>query len=108
MAMLVMPLRTDLRNYTVEVDLEGESYKLALAWSLSESAWYLSVYDVNGDPIALGRRVVIDWPLLRGVTTPGRPPGDFIALDTRGVDRDPALGELGGDVPLVYVESTGL
>src|SRR3972149_132195 len=60
-------------------------------------------------PRARGRalrrcRRVLDWPLLRRVRGPRRPPGSLVAVDATGSMLPPTLDDLGTRVQLVYVD----
>lgn len=102
MAIVQIPTRTDSDNYTLTVTLEGTAYDLTLEWSYRASCWTLSIAGVVD-----GLAVRVGYPLLVGVPTAGRPPGDLVAFDTAGQDLDPGLTDLGARVLLLYQESTG-
>lgn len=104
MATLTLPTTDEAEAFTFEVSLEGTLYLFALAWNARDSAWYMAISDADGAPIATGIRVVVDWPLLKGVADSRRPPGEIFALDTTGTG-DPGLADLGGRVSLIYNES---
>jgi hypothetical protein len=107
MAVLTLPARTDLRAYSFQVELEGALYLFALRWNARAASWFMDITDTSGAPVIAGRRVVIDWPLLRTVVKENRPPGEILAVDTTNAGTDPGLDELGARVQLVYVESEG-
>lgn len=106
MALLDLFASPGTRNYSYQVELEGRVYTFAFRWNLRASAWFFDLYGEDGTPIALGRRVVADWPWLRHLVRSDAPPGTLIALDSAR-QGDPGLEDLGARVSLVYRESEG-
>lgn len=106
MSVLVIPTRTDLDNYSLEVELEGVAFVLSLAWNYRDESWFLSVATTDGTPIASGIKVVCNTSLLATCSNPDRPPGSLYAWDTSGAGTDPGLDELGERVTLLYQEAT--
>lgn len=105
MAELVLPTRTDLDNYTVDVSLEGVTYQLTMQWNYRESAWYLTIADEAGEVLVGGIKLVIDYPLLTLAGHPDKPPGQLYAIDTSKQGLPPGLTELGERVLLLYDEA---
>lgn len=95
--------------YRLRVSLEGSDYLLDFAWNERAEAWALSVSSADDVPIVSGIRLVSNRPLLRRFrATDGLPPGDLIALDLTKQIACANFTQLGADVPLYYVESTGV
>ena len=92
--------------YDQIVPLEGIEYLFTFLWSDRESCWYLSIGDQDGNPIAYGIRLVVNWPLLRRFTDSRLPPGLLVATDTslQGADIA-ASSDLGSRVLLMYMTS---
>jgi hypothetical protein len=105
MATWVIPTRTDLEFYTEQVELGGVVYRLTFAWNLRDSAWYMSIADVDGVAIVSGIRIVVDYPLLNSVSNADRPTGLLLAIDTSGAGLDPGLEDLGDRVLLMHEEA---
>lgn len=101
---LELPCRQDLFAYSFECSLDGATYTLGFRWSSRAQAWYWSLIDQNDQPVVQGRRVVVNWPLLRNVANVNAPLGEFYAIDTSGTDVEPGLTELGQRVKFIYVE----
>jgi hypothetical protein len=106
MSLFTIPTRTDLESYVEQVELDGVVYEFDVTWNQRDGAWYLSLSDAEGKPIASGLRIVVDFPLLHYVGHPDKPPGTLMAIDTSGSGVDPGLSELGGRVQLVYHAAT--
>jgi hypothetical protein len=98
-----LDISSSLPSYTLQVDLDGATYGLGFVWNAVAGAWYMSISDVDGNPLVAGVRVVVDFPLAARSTLPGLPPGVFMATDTSGAHKDPGLGDLGSRVRLRYV-----
>jgi hypothetical protein len=111
---LIIPIETDtaVNDFTLSCSLEGEPIALDLSWSPRSSSWYCSLYRVGANqeriPIALGRRITVAVPLLRGVTGTNRPPGELLPIDTTAKGDDPAHDELGTRVQLLYYTAAEL
>jgi hypothetical protein len=108
MAALIIDTNTELRYYEMQVDLEGATYLLTFRFSDREGVWYVDVADADGVAIRSGVKVVLGAALLRPVTDPRRPPGDFAAIDSSGTGQEAGPGELGERVVLGYIESADL
>jgi len=98
----VLPLRTDVPDYEFQTVLDGTTYTLGLRWNGREAAWYLDISTEDGDPISLGSKVVLNYPLAARCVDLRRPPGALIAFDTSGEDKAPGINELGARVVLIY------
>lgn len=108
MAIYYLPARTDLTHYDFEVELEESIYTIELYWNTRAEAWFLSVYDVLGEPLVSGRKVALGAPILGRAERPSGPPGAIIAFDTSGENVEAGETDLGGRVQLVYFDSTEL
>jgi hypothetical protein len=105
---LIIPTRSDVFFYDLQVNLEDVTYTLQFRWNVRLGAWFMSIFDEQGTtPILVGLRLVADWPL--GAYNTGRnPPGVFVAHDTSSQGIDPGVDDLGSRVQLVYFSSTEL
>lgn len=99
---LNVPTRTDLSIYRERVDLEGLSFIVDFQFNSREGFWYFDLLDVDEVPIKAGVKVVTGAPLLRLISDARRPPGELLATDQTGEDREAGREDLGGDVLLVY------
>ena len=88
------------------VTLSGTEYVLDFQYNQREDRWYLSLYDVDGLPIYVGRKIVPSVPLFRKCADPRAPIGALIAQTLTADDTAPGLDELGTTkrVSLVYYE----
>lgn len=86
--------------------LDGTDYILVFEWLQRDGHWLLHVLDLQESPIASGLKLVTNWPLLRGVTDPRRPPGNLFVWDALGLDDDPTFDGLGTRFVLAYASVT--
>ena len=97
----------DLPRSVFQVRMDGETYSLRVAWNDRLSSWQMDLLDDDGDAILIGRRMVLGFPLLDGVTDPRRPPGALFVIDPAGRQRtDPgrtAWQEDGENLRLIYI-----
>ena len=100
--MLVIPLVNNVPHYSLQVELDGATYGLELQWNFREEAWYASLSDAEGEPIAAGVRLVVGFPLFGRCKDSRMPPGVFQAQDTTGGSEDPGFTDLGARVQLYY------
>lgn len=108
MAVSDIPNRTDLTHYELSVVLDGVTYVLEFRWNLRDAAWYFDIRLEDETNVANGIKVVINWPLLRGLRSDSRPPGELFAFDTSGAGFDPVIDNLGSTVKLSYYDATSL
>jgi hypothetical protein len=89
-------------RYTFECDLDDATFQWAFEWVDRDDAWYLSLADVDGNPLVTGRKVVLGYPLLNLYADARLPKGALYAVDTGGTDTEPGLLDLGDRVKLLY------
>jgi hypothetical protein len=107
MAILVLPVRSDLPAYAFQVTLEGALYRFEIRWNDRDGLWSLSLYDKAGVLLVAGRKIVLGASLLGRSVDARLPPGAVLAMDTSGANVDAGQNDLGGRVSLLYYESTG-
>jgi hypothetical protein len=89
-------------RWTQRTTLEGRDYLLTFEWLQRGGHWLLSIADQDGVPIASGLWLLTNWPLLRGVRDPRRPPGELMVQDTLSRAEDPGFTDLGERFALAY------
>lgn len=101
-----IPVFTAVPLYKMRVTLEGKEYILQFDWNDRETRWYMSISDLNNVPISTGIKVVANWPLLRKIPQPDRPPGTLMAVDFSPQNGEPpVLEDFGLRVKLLYSPS---
>lgn len=103
---LQLPVRHDIPSYNFQQELEGTVYDLEFNYNTRGGYWMMDINDASKNPIITGIRVVTDFSLIGHLKVPGAPPGQFIAYDTSGYNRDAGINDFGSKVLLIYREST--
>jgi hypothetical protein len=105
MATLEVPTSTTLANYSEQVSLDGATFTLSFIFNAREGFWYLDIFDLLGNRVRSGIKVVINTPLLRLVAAIEAPPGELLAVETTGDDLEAGLTDLGDSATLIYIEA---
>ena len=100
--MVIIPVRPDLPSQRMQVVLDGTTYTLDLRWNGRTSSWMLDVMTEDASPIAMGLKVVVNFPLGARCVDPRFPIGRIIARDTAQHDENPDVDDLGDRVQLIY------
>ena len=58
-----MPFFADSTAYSYTLAIDGTNYIFDFVWCQRFSKWILGIYDVEGNPIRTGIRIVEAWPL---------------------------------------------
>lgn len=93
----------DQNDSLTEVDLDGETYFVHLAWNSEGGSWTLGVENANKDTIVEGIAVVPDFPLLGRYRVAGMPAGEILAVAPDRRDTISRSDLPSGVVALVYV-----
>lgn len=103
-----VPVSLDVPLYTERVTLDGQEYVFRFDWNGREGRWYFDIGDINENWIVTGVKIVCNWPLLRRLVDPRKPPGSLLAVDFSGLGGEPpSLPDLGRRVKLIYFPVTG-
>jgi hypothetical protein len=98
MTALVLPIPSIVNtrgSATLRTQLDGRDYVVVLQWNQRQQRWSMDVADQDGDMIAAGIVLVVDFPLLSLVTDERRPPGTLAVIDPQSPRIDPTLESLG-------------
>lgn len=100
-----IPLQKDTAFWTQRTPLDNSDYLLAFNWNDRDSAWYVSLQDLDGEPIVAGIKLVCNVPLLSKyhylLTVP---PGELMVLSTEPGFDIPGLDDLGTRCELIYLD----
>jgi hypothetical protein len=108
MSIYRIPTTSQHSNYPQRTTIDGVDYELLFMWNGRESKWYVSIFDANGNALAVGRAVVANQPLFERDTSPDLPQGMLFAMDSSYEGSHPSLFELGDRVKIVYVDEDSL
>lgn len=92
-------------SWTERVTLDGTDYLLTFDWQARAGTWRLEIADQDEGLITVCK-LVSEFPLLRRVVDPRRPPGELVVIDTLSQGADPTFTSL-GDRHLVVYASPG-
>lgn len=101
----LIPINT-FGHYKRQYELEGDIFTFEFHFNSRENAWYFDLFDSEGTPIRRSIKITTGFPWLRQVALAGRPPGDLIAVDASGNDRQADFESLGSTVKLLYFEES--
>lgn len=106
MAAELIPVRSDLDDYSITVDLGGKSYGLRFAWNTRDGRWMMDIRDSSGTALKTGLPVIVNTPLNGRFADSTMPDGYLIALDTSGDYQEiEAQEDFGGRVKLLFIPS---
>lgn len=83
------------------VTLGDRRYRVRFTYRRRLSSWYVDLFDRDGTPIAVGRRMSPGWAIASAADVPGAPDG---YLYVRGAD-DYQRSDLGSALRLVFFSS---
>lgn len=95
--------------YTFRTQISNIELLFEVNWNSRDESWYMSISDIESDPIVSGIKIVPGVDLLRGVRDRTElPEGSLVALDTSLQQERPGREELGERVILVFLEPADL
>lgn len=83
-----LPIRYDLPAHRYRVTLSGAEFSLRFTFRDRTSSWYLDLFDVDGNPLALGRRLSPSYSPLLGVAVDRGPSGLLYVEGADPYERD--------------------
>ena len=75
--MQIIPFRNQA-SFKQQIDLDGVVFFLAFQWNALNEFWTMNIFNINGNPIIYGIKIVPDFPLLSFVGVDGMPKGNII------------------------------
>ena len=121
MSLYILPVIPGEVNYDFGTTIEGVGYIFGIKWNeqdkaydsngkaLTDGAFYFSVYDVGGTPLATGIKIVLGTYLGRRYQNLDLfNDGVFTAYDTSGLGVDCGLNDLGGRILFLYIPNHDL
>lgn len=106
MAILEIPVRSDIPAYSFQITLEGTVFTLHFRFNTRLDRWVMDVNNVDDVRIVTGVPLLYGLPLLDRYKYEGLPLGRFVISDETGEKRNPTRDGLGDDFKLLYREST--
>jgi len=106
MAIIEIPVRSDIPAYSFQITLEGTVFTLRFRFNTRLDRWVMDVNDVDDLPIITGVPLLYGLPLLDRYKLSNLPLGQFVIIDETGEERNPPRDSFGEDFKLLYKEST--
>lgn len=106
MAILELPIRSDLSAYTFQVQLESAIYQFEFRFNQRLNRWIMDIEDQNGVDVLIGIPMLTDADLIGRFVMDGRPPGKLLAYDESGQNQNATQFDFGNPISLLYDEST--
>lgn len=80
----VIPTITEVSAYEFQITLDGEIYIFVFRWNTIYEYWTFDILDFASTPLAVGIKLVINYPLTHRYASSLLPPGELIAIDGSG------------------------
>lgn len=106
MAILSLPVRSDLKSYNFAVDLDGDAYLLRFRYNPRMEAWAMDIATTQNEDIINGIILQTGVPMVEHIASENAPKGAFLLIDETGANLDPESETLGNEVKLLYVEAS--
>lgn len=107
MAVLKIPVRSDLPTYTMVVELDEGFYTLGFRYNARNKHWFMDV-GFDGSRVLDAVKLVESDDLFAHFSylqaDSRLPPGTFQVSDTLNLGRNPDVDTLGGEVVMSYTE----
>lgn len=105
MAFVEIPVRSDLKAYEFQIELDGVVYTLGFRYNERMDRWLMDIADSVGAEILNGILLLTNVPLTDDYVIDGMPPGRFFCEDRTGQNNDAGIEDLGNDIRLLYLEA---
>jgi len=105
MALVELPVRSDIPQYQFRIDLEGTVYTLRFKWNTRMERWIMDIADEQDNDLLNGIPVHSSVDLKQRFRQTTLPPGLFLAFDETGAVRNPDRDTFGNEVKLFYEEA---
>lgn len=100
----IVPTSREFANYQQDVSLDGVTFRFLFRFNSRDDAWYLSILDVDDNPLRSSLKLVRRTPRFRLWQFETRPDGELFVAPIETLTAPPGLDELGseGKAILVY------
>jgi len=109
MAVIEIPVNPNLESQEFQIILDAVVYTLKFSWNTRQQSWGMDIYETSTNTLLIqGIKIEVDWMPVFRYQIENFPPGDFIVIDTSGLQVPPERTEFGTDarVKLMYNEAT--
>lgn len=106
MAILEIPVRSDIPAYQFQISLDGTTFTLHFRFNTRLDRWVMDIHDIDDVEIIQGAVLLYGLPLFDRYKIASLPVGRFILSDETGEERNPGRDDLGDDFKLLYQEAS--
>lgn len=104
MAIIQLPLRSDVPAFTFQTDLDGTTYSFKFRYNSRTDRWAFDILTANNEPIVSGVLVVTGTLLLERFSGARLPQGDLFVLNKEDENASPGRDDLQKNVFILYDE----
>ena len=105
MAIVEIPVRSDLPAYQFGIDLDGVNFKFSFRFNTRMGRWLWDILDTEENPILMGVPLLVNLDLIGRYKIEELPLGSFICINETGTSNNPGRYDLGNNVKLLYEEA---
>ena len=105
MALIQLPLRSDVPAFTFQTDLDGTTYSFKFRYNSRMDRWAFDILTANDEPIVSGVLVLTGTLLLERFTDERLPLGDMFVLNKEDENASPGRDDLQKNVFILYDEA---
>jgi hypothetical protein len=105
MAIIEIPVRSDILAYTINVILDGNEYVLRFTYSRRPERWIMDILDTQETVLKGGIPLLTNVDLIGIYGSTDLPQGKFVCVDITGNNKTAEENDLGVNVKLLYEEA---
>jgi len=106
MAIIQIPVRSDLYQYEFSCELDGTVYIFDIHYNSRKDRWIFGIKTSDGTEIVMGIPILVNYDLLGRFADSNLPPGTLFAINTESEHENAGELDLGDKVLLLYEEAT--
>lgn len=96
--MVIVPTGSEHADFEEDVDLGGTVFRVRVQYNGRDDSWYLSVSDVDENPLVMGVRLTLDTSTLGPHVGEDLPQGALAVIDPAETRQDPSRQSLDDEV----------
>lgn len=104
MAILQIPVRSDLPAYEFIIELDQANYMFRFQWNSRSELWTMDIATTEGVEVVAGIPMLVNTDLIGRFQSDDLPPGALIVFDTSKSGANPGRYNFGTDFLLLYEE----
>lgn len=105
MALLQVPTRNDIYDYTFRVELDSIIYIINIRYNTYMDKWLLDIKSSSDSPIIMGIPLLLGTNLLDRYVDSRLPAGDLFMYNIEDETIDGGIDDLGDNLIMMYMES---